>query len=458
MTDKPKTPATDKKTNESAKKENVRTTPAKPTAKPTAKTAKPPAKKAPATPKEKKGNSLAWVALILIIAVAAAGVFAYITIDKKLTSVATSSANAAQQNQQAASALSNSAQSSTEALQQALNELTTKHQALEEKSSEKISLLQSQVGKNKRQWLISEAQYVTSVANTRLYLVGDVATAIAGLEAADQRLKENGDPIVFPVREQIAREIASLKRVELPDVVGLSSKLLILEESVSEMEITEPHAGKLQAPEIGKGDVSPIPENIQQTLNDAWANFSKLVVVRRSDEPMSALMTPEQVELIRKNLALKIEAARLALINKDKELYAASLAITADWLAAYFDPNNAAVKAAIEQINALKGISITVDLPDISKSLQMLRDLPLTSLEPEKTPAPAVTEKAPAPEATQEKIVSNPVVTEAEPIAEPEEQAETKQDIPPEPKEDVPAVTPEAPSEEKTATEPTDKN
>ena len=111
------------------------------------------------------------------------------------------SANAAQQNQQAATELSSSTQSSTQSLQKALDELTVKHQTLEKQSSEKISLLQRQVGKSKRQWLISEAEYVVSVANTRLYLAGDVATAITGLEAADQRLRENGDPIVFPVRK-----------------------------------------------------------------------------------------------------------------------------------------------------------------------------------------------------------------------------------------------------------------
>lgn len=445
MTDKQKTPASDKKTSEDTKKISSNAT-----SKAAKVPAKPPVKKTTPAAKEKKGNAIAWVALILIIAVGAAGAFAYITIDKKINSVESASANAAQQSQQAASALSSSAQSSTQSLQKALDKLTAQHQTLEKQSSEKISLLQRQVSKSKRQWLISEAEYVTSVANTRLYLVGDVATAIAGLEAADQRLKENGDPIVFPVREQIAREIASLKRVELPDVVGISSKLLILEESVSQMEITEPHAGKAQAPEIGGGDTSPIPENIQQTLQDAWANFSKLVVVRRSDEPMAALMTPEQVELIRKNLALKIEAARLALIHKDEGLYAASLSITAEWLAAYFDANDAAVKAAIEEINTLKGVSITVELPDISKSLQMLRDLPLTSLEPEVVATPAVVEKVEANKPVAEvKATVKPPKPEAAPAATSEAKPEPTS---------TPSETSTAPSEEKAAIETTDQN
>ena len=175
------------------------------------------------------------------------------------------------------------------------------------------------------------------------------------------------------------------------------------------------------------------------------------MVVRRSDEPMAALMTPEQVELIRKNLALKIEAARLALIHKDEALYAASLSITAEWLAAYFDANDIAVKVAIEEINTLKGLSITVELPDISKSLQMLRNLPLTSLEPEVVATPAVVEKVEvsAPVAEVKVTVETP-----KPEATPAATSEVKT----EPTSSTPSETSTAPSEEKAVIETTDKN
>ena len=260
-------------------------------------------------------------------------------------------------------------------------------EALKESSSDKLNLLQKQVGKNRRQWLIAEAEYLSSVANTRLQLAGDIDTAIVALQAADQRLKENGDPLTFPIRKQLAKEINILKSTEQADTVGISSQLIALEDAVAKMDISEPHAGTVQAPEIGKGNLSPIPENIQDTLNDAWANFSKLVVVRRSDEPMAALMTPERVELIRKNLSLKLEAARLALINQNEALYKASISISMKWLGDYFNPENPAVKTAIEQLSTLKNTPIKTQLPSISLSLKMLRDLPLLNVsEPAQPP------------------------------------------------------------------------
>ncbi|PCI20119.1 MAG: hypothetical protein COB62_04900 [Piscirickettsiaceae bacterium] len=330
----------------------------------------------PTEAKSKKGSGsgVSWLAIFLVLALAAGGYYFYRQLQQQINSLSTS-LNASQQ------ASSNQQQQKTEQLSSGITSLETKLDSVEKASSNGISILQKQVGKSRNQWLIAEAEYLVSIANTRLQLAGDTHTAIVAFQAADQRLKDNGNPITFPIRAQIAKDIMALQSTQLPDIVGISSKLLALESAVTKMKISEPHAGTAQAPEIGKGDPSVLPNNIKETLSDAWANFSKLVVVRRSDEPKAALMTPEQVELIRKNLALKLESARLALINSDQELYAKSLAIVADWLNDYFDMNNAPVSAAIAQINRLIDIPIKASLPDVSQSLKMLRDLPLSSID-----------------------------------------------------------------------------
>jgi len=324
-----------------------------------------------------KTSRVGLLALFFVISLAVAGYFGYLMLEKKINSVTRSS----EANQLSGNSLLSTQAASEKALSSSIAQLSAHHQSLEKTLTEQIHQLQDQVKKSKRQWLISEAEYLSNIANSQLYLAANVATAISALEAADQRLKENADPLTYPVRKQIAFEISLLKQLELPDIVGLSSQLLALESSISQMDIVDPHAGKTQAPAIGKGDSSPVPASIQESLDDAWSNFSKLIVVRRNNQPMAALMTPEQVELIRKNLALKVEAARLALIQRDEKLYAANLTITAEWLGNYFDANNPAVRAAIKQIETLKNIPISVPFPDISRSLMMLRELPLTPVQ-----------------------------------------------------------------------------
>ncbi len=332
------------------------------------------AKKTPKSePKQKSGVGVAWLAIILVLTAIGVGYFGFMQLKKQIDQLSTSTGSA----KQSTTALSNELQSTASDINSNVSSLSAQLTALEQSSADNINRLQKQVGKNRLQWRIAEAEYLISVANTRLMLAGDIDTAIVALQAADQRLKENGDPLTFPVRKQLAKEINILKSTEQADTVGISSQLIALEDAVAEMNISEPHAGSVQAPEIGKGKPSSLPENIQETFNDAWANFSKLIVVRRNDEPMAALMTPERVELIRKNLSLKLEAARLALINQDETLYKTSISISMKWLGDYFDAENSAVKTALEQLETLKNTPITTPLPSIALSLKMLRDLPL---------------------------------------------------------------------------------
>lgn len=370
------------------------------------------------TPK-KSGAGIAWLAIVLTLCAIGAGYFAYQQLVLQLSQLT----NRSESFQQSASSMSNKLDSQTARIDADISNASKQWHERQQSTDESITLLQKQVGKNKRQWLIAEAEYLVSIANTRLLLAGDLATAIVALQTADLKLKENGDPMTFAVRQQLAKEINILKSTELPDIVGLSSQILALEDAVSNMGISEPHAGTAQAPGIGKGQPSPIPENIQETLNDAWENFSKLVVVRRNDKPIAALMTPERVELIRKNLALKLESARLALINQNQALYTASIAISKKWLGDYFDTNKAAVKTAIEQLAILENTSIKSELPSIALSLKMLRELPLLALPENNEPIAAanvVNDAKAVPEEAQAEQSPNEPLT-------PPEKASTEQ-------------------------------
>jgi len=344
-------------------------------------------KKSPDTKAAKKsGAGIAWLAIILTFCALAAGYIVYQQLRLQVNQLANNTESLKQQ----ATNLSNEINAQSTRIDAKLDNVSKQWQAHQQSTDASISLLQKQVGKNKRQWLIAEAEYLVSTANTRLLLAADIDTAIVALQSADQRLKENGDPMTFAVRRQLAKEINTLKSTKKPDIVGLSSQILALEDAVSNMSISEPHAGTAQAPEIGKGEPSPIPGNIQETLNDAWENFSKLVVVRRNDKPMAALMTPERVELIRKNLALKLESARLALINQNQALYKESIAISKKWLADYFDANEPSVKTALEQLDSLENTNIISELPSIALSLKMLRELPLLTIPNSNQPTPSI--------------------------------------------------------------------
>ncbi|MCK5354778.1 MAG: uroporphyrinogen-III C-methyltransferase, partial [Methyloprofundus sp.] len=110
-----------------------------------------------------------------------------------------------------------------------LNEYSDLHNERLESSSERlkesIQRIQRQLGKTRGDWLVADAEYLLSVANRRLHLMGDVPTTIEALKAADARLRESGDTAGFKVRGQIAKEIALVKKVKVADVVGIYSAI-----------------------------------------------------------------------------------------------------------------------------------------------------------------------------------------------------------------------------------------
>ena len=100
--------------------------------------------------------------------------------------------------------------------------------------------------------MIADAEYLLMVANERLHLVADVKTSLLALEAADQRLRESGDPGVFKVRDALAKEINILKKSEAPDIVGLSSRLRAVEDLVYDMPLRLPMPAKAMKLQIAR--------------------------------------------------------------------------------------------------------------------------------------------------------------------------------------------------------------
>jgi uncharacterized protein HemX len=250
--------------------------------------------------------------------------------------------------------------------------------------TEDVQHIQRQLNKSRGDLMVADAEYLLSIANQKLHLIGDVKAVLAAMEAADQRLHDSGDPAVFKVREALAEEIDTLKRLNAPDVVGLSSQLLVLEKKVDGLPLFLPHAdmSKEDPDKARKG-----PENGENALDSALKDFKDLVTVRRTDRPVQAILAPEQAAALREALQLKLETVRAALLRNDETLYKSSLASAREWLAEHFDTGAAETKEVLAELDALAGQSIRMPFPDISKSLSLLRNIEKLRLEAEEAEA-----------------------------------------------------------------------
>ncbi len=260
---------------------------------------------------------------------------------------------------------------------------TEKLESTRKELESSILQLQRQLGKTRGDWLIADAEYLLSVANQRLHLVGDVNTTREALVAADQRLRESGDAAVFKVREQIARELAGLKTIKVPDIVGMYSSLQTLNDKIKKLAVLLPYAGKELTQSENVHNHSAPTEEGHDLLNTIASQLEGYVTIRHSDKPVKEILTPEEAQFIRDQLGVKLEVIKIALVEKNDALFKTAIADAKHWLNENFSKNNDAKHFAAE-LDRLNSIPIRGQFPDISKSLKMLRDLTKLRIESDK--------------------------------------------------------------------------
>jgi uroporphyrin-3 C-methyltransferase len=226
------------------------------------------------------------------------------------------------------------------------------------------------VGRSGTQWMIAETEYLLRIASHRLTLARDPLTAQAALQLADQRLRDTQDPGWAGVREQIARDIARLDAFEAPDVAGLSARLAALIEQVPQLSIARATIGPQRTlPERASRD--PEDRSWDTLLDDLWSGFKDSVRIRERDQPVAAMLAPEQQFFLYENLKLHLESARLGLARGEQRLFDGNLTTAQQWLADYFqdDPVAGSIGATLAD---MRGIDISPPMPDISQSLRAL--------------------------------------------------------------------------------------
>ncbi len=254
---------------------------------------------------------------------------------------------------------------------------------------EQLTALLNRTGRLRNDWLVAEAEYLVRLANHRLLLDRDVNTALVALKAADQRIKEAGDPALLPARNALARDIQALQSVEKLDVAGVSAQLSALAGSVNKLPLATPEPDldtgnarpKIQKnPAAGASKVSdsvqtpPADETTHwwDSFHDAWEVFRGLIVIREHDQPVQPLLPPEQRYFLTQNLQLQLEQARIALLRGETAVYRERLAQAQKWIKQFFNLDDSTTRAMLDNLQALAKQNVAPPLPDITGALAAL--------------------------------------------------------------------------------------
>lgn len=221
-------------------------------------------------------------------------------------------------------------------------------------------------------WLLAEAEHYMRIANAQLGLAGEVNVAQTSLGLADDTLRELNDPRLTPVRKLLAKELNELKAVPRPDTEGVVLTLGSLADSLEDLPLKNSMPDTFrETPEQPAEALTGFARAVA-TVRSA---LTSLVSIRRTDDPISPLLSDAQKTVLIRSLDLELQLARLAIMRGDAGMFRRSIDAATERVAEQFDPMSEEVQSALGSLRELSAIRLPEELPDISGSLTLLLSL-----------------------------------------------------------------------------------
>ncbi len=235
-----------------------------------------------------------------------------------------------------------------------------------------VAELRLRLGQPDAHWVLTEAAYLVKLAQRRLQLARDADTAIAALQAARQRLLDADDPRWAAVRADIGQHITALQRWQQTANPALNAQLdkaqALLPQLEPKMSIHGRHNAGAGSAEAARSRTLTT-ENL---LDDVLRELKGSVRIQYHDSPLQELLVPGQEALLRQNLQLYLDMARLALLQNDANTFTDNLQRAESWVRRYFRASELRRKLLV-QLHDLSGKRLQQTLPDLSATLNALQ-------------------------------------------------------------------------------------
>ncbi len=259
---------------------------------------------------------------------------------------------------------------------QAMVKLGMLEQKLSESQNQQVALesLYQELSRNRDEWVLAEIEPILLIASQQLQLAGNPKAALIALQTADSRLQRLDKPQFTNLRKAIIKDIERLQALPAVDVVGYSLRLDNLANMVDDFPLVI--GGELPVERVTakvRGDEPPFA----RLGREIWLDMKQLVRIQNMENPDAPLLSPPQAYFLRENLRLRLLSARIALLRRDEVTYKADLKAVDAWLRRYFDVKAKSTQTALEILKQLAGSPLSIEMPDISTSLNALRNYKL---------------------------------------------------------------------------------
>ncbi len=266
--------------------------------------------------------------------------------------------------------------------QEQVRELSTKLATMEsryaESQNQRVALenLYNDLSVHRDEAALAEVEQMLLIAAQQLQLSFNVKAALLAMQSADARLQRMSRPSFNPLRQVIGFDMAKLRAMHQVDITGINLQLNNLISVVDRMPLS--YQQRTVSDKAAQA-LPPVNETAwKKLLREIWQEVRQLVRIENTGKEEIPLLPPNQEFFLRENLKLSLLSARLALLSRDEVSFRQGLKTAQRWTARYFDAESSESRQMSEGLKKLAASNISIELPDISASLQAVRNYRLT--------------------------------------------------------------------------------
>ena len=259
--------------------------------------------------------------------------------------------------------------------QELVRELGGKLSLLETKYAETqnqraaLELLYQEMSSSRDQTALAEVEQMLLIAGQQLQLSGNVKAALIAMQQAESRLQR---PAFANLRKRIALDIDKLRALPSIDVPAINLRLDGVIGAVDKLALAQDTRIQFQQPVAAV--IDPAESMWKRFWRELGQETKHLVLIENTERQEMPLLSPTQAYFLRENLKLRLLSARMALLTRDEVSFRRDLKTSQEWFQRYFDTKSSDSAKALGALQKLSTSKIVIDMPDISGSLEAVRN------------------------------------------------------------------------------------
>ncbi|OIR01370.1 putative uroporphyrinogen-III C-methyltransferase [mine drainage metagenome] len=231
-----------------------------------------------------------------------------------------------------------------------------------------LESLYQEMSSSRDQTALAEVEQMLLIAGQQLQLSANVKAALIAMQQAESRLQR---PAFATLKKRIGQDIEKLRALPNIDVAAINLRLDSAIGVVDSLPLAQDT--HIQPVKSALED-DPAEGMWKQFWDEVWHEAKSMVRIENTERQEMPLLSPTQTFFLRENLKLRLLSARMALLTRDQVSFRRDLKTSQEWLKRYFDVRSGDSAQVLATLQKLAASSIVTDLPDISGSLEAVRN------------------------------------------------------------------------------------